>query len=213
MRIFQGKLSFPFTCSRYSICKDKDQPCDTLGKSVTSYHWCLPRSVRGLQQNSRGRQRRQKIWPITEDQKCTWICEIKLTFVPSCSQMRLQLLHFHAVFKTWSTFQELTPIVSFRRRRWSQRNFSENRTIQGNQSKDMLSKMRGLRRNIFLASRRLRCCPRLLKVPILHSTVQYAENKISIALQPNDFPRSKYMWALYKLHITWLAINISDAEN
>ena len=66
------------------------------------------------------------------------VCEIKLTFVPSCSQMRLQLLHFHAVFKTWPTFQELTSIVSFRKRRWSQRNFSENRNKQGNQSKDML---------------------------------------------------------------------------
>ena len=40
--------------------------------------------------------------------KVVWcfILEIKLTFVPSCSQMRLQLLHFHAVFKTWPTFQE-----------------------------------------------------------------------------------------------------------
>ena len=45
---------------------------------------------------------------ITQDKKCARICEIKLTFVPSCSQMRLQLLHFHAVFKTWPTFQELT---------------------------------------------------------------------------------------------------------
>ena len=44
-----------------------------------------------------------------------------------CSQMRLQLLHFHAVFKTCPTFQELTSIVSFRRRLWSQRNFSGNR--------------------------------------------------------------------------------------
>ena len=44
---------------------------------------------------------------IKQDKKCTWICEIKLTFVPSCAQMRLQLLHFHAVFKTWPTFQKL----------------------------------------------------------------------------------------------------------
>ena len=28
----------------------------------------------------------------------------KSTFVPSCSRVRLQLLHFHAVFKTWSQF-------------------------------------------------------------------------------------------------------------
>ena len=36
---------------------------------------------------------------ITENNKCTCICAIKLTFVPSCSQMRLQLLHSHAVLK------------------------------------------------------------------------------------------------------------------
>ena len=68
------------------------------------------------------------------------------------------------VFKTWPTFQELTSIVSFRRR-WSPRNFSENRNIQGNLSKDVLNKIRGLRRNIFLASRRWRCRTRLLQVP------------------------------------------------
>ena len=102
------------------------------------------------------------IKPIIEDKKrCTWICEIKLTFVPSWSQMRLQLLHFHAVFKTWPTFQELTSIVSFRRRRWSQRNFSENRNIHGNQSKDVLKERRRLLgRNNVLASRRWRCRPR-----------------------------------------------------
>ena len=64
-----------------------------------------------------------------------WISEIKLTFVLSSSQMRLQLLHFHAVFKMLLTFQELTSIISFRRRRWSQRNFSENWNIQDNQIK------------------------------------------------------------------------------
>ena len=67
---------------------------------------------------------------ITQDKKCARICEIKLTLVPSCSQMRLQLLHFNAIYKTWPTFQELMFIVSFRRRRWSQRNFSEKRNIQ-----------------------------------------------------------------------------------
>ena len=73
---------------------------------------------------------------ITADKKHTWICEIRLTFVPSYSQMRLQLLHFHAVFKMWATFPELISVVSFRRRHWSQWNFSENRNMQGNQSKD-----------------------------------------------------------------------------
>ena len=55
-----------------------------------------------------------------------------MTFVPSCSQRRLQLHHFHAVFKTWPTFQELTCIISFRRRCWIQSiNFSDNKNIQG----------------------------------------------------------------------------------
>ena len=88
--------------------------------------------------------------------------------MPSCSQMRLQLLHFHAIFKMWPTFQELTSIVSLRRRCLSQRFLSENRNIQGNQSNilsKVLSKMQGLRINIFLASRRWHCHPRLLKVP------------------------------------------------
>ena len=41
---------------------------------------------------------------------------------------------FHAVFKTWRTFQELTPIFTLRWRCWSQRHFNENRNIQGKQS-------------------------------------------------------------------------------
>ena len=35
-----------------------------------------------------------------------------MTFVTSWSQMRLQLLHFHAVFKTWPKFQELKYVRS-----------------------------------------------------------------------------------------------------
>ena len=84
---------------------------------------------------------------ITEDKKRTWICKIKLTFVPSCSQMRLQLLHFHIVFKTWPTFQELTSIVSFRRR-WSQWNFSERETY----TVTKVNMCEDYGRNIFLAS-------------------------------------------------------------
>ena len=69
-------------------------------------------------------------------------------FVPSCSQMRLQLLHFHVSFADISR----TFTVSSRRR-WSQWNFSENRNIRGNKSEDMLSKIHGWRK------------PRLLEVP------------------------------------------------
>ena len=64
---------------------------------------------------------------ITQDKKRTWICEIRLTFVPSCSRVRRQLLHFHVVCKT----------VNFRRTRWRQMNFSENRNKQCNQSKSL----------------------------------------------------------------------------
>ena len=82
--------------------------------------------------------------------------------MPSCSQMRLQLLHFHSVFKTWPTFQELTSIVSFRRRRWSQGNFGKNRNIQGKQSKDILSKTR-ITKKYFSCFQRWRRRPRLLR--------------------------------------------------
>ena len=67
--------------------------------------------IKEIKQNSRGRRlQRQQNNKANHTRQRTWICEIKLTFVPSCSQMRLQLLHFHAVFKTWSTFR----FVSFR---------------------------------------------------------------------------------------------------
>ena len=41
-------------------------------------------------------------------------------------------------------------IVSFRRKRWSLRNFSENRKIRGNQSKDKLTRIRGYEEIFFL---------------------------------------------------------------
>ena len=70
--------------------------------------------------------------PITQDKKRTWICELKLTFVQSCSWMRLQLyVHFYVVFKMRSTFTD----YSLRKRRWRHLNFSENRNERCNQSK------------------------------------------------------------------------------
>ena len=74
---------------------------------------------------------------ITQDKKHKWMSEIKQTFVPSCSQLRLQLLHFHAVFNTWPTFQGLMSIFMSGKRRWSQKNFSENRQIKHMLKKDM----------------------------------------------------------------------------
>ena len=92
---------------------------------------------RELKQNSWGR-RRQTIKLITQDKKRTWICEIKLTFMPSCSRVRRQLLHFHVVYKTWSIFQQLSSIFSFMKTRWRQLNVSENGNKHCNQSKYML---------------------------------------------------------------------------
>ena len=62
---------------------------------------------------------------ITQDKNARE-CEIKLIFVPSCSQMRLQLLHFHAIFKTWPTFLELRPIVFFIRTALESTEFYQN---------------------------------------------------------------------------------------
>ena len=79
------------------------------------------------------------VW--TGHENATKCLRFQMKTHPCGRGLRLQLLHFHGVFKTWPTFQELKSIVSFRRRRWSQRDFSVNRNI------------RALRRNIFLASR------------------------------------------------------------
>ena len=59
---------------------------------------------------------------ITQDKKRTWICEIRLTFVPSCSRARRQLFHFHVVCKTWSIFQQLSS--AFRLGRDAESNWS-----------------------------------------------------------------------------------------
>ena len=113
------------------------------------------------------------------------IKELKKAHVNMWNKADICAVHFHAVFKTWPTFQELMSIVSFRRRRWSQSNFSENRNIQGNQSKDILSKIRGLRRNIVLASRRCRWRPRLLfsgrpTVPFININTDLMSTKIYV---------------------------------
>ena len=88
--------------------------------------------------------------------------------VPSCSLMSLQLLHFHAVLiQNVADISRTTVHMHASLRSGAERNFSENRNIQDNQSKaDIFNKIRGLRRNIFLVSRRWHCRPRLLKVPI-----------------------------------------------
>ena len=113
---------------------------------------------------------------ITQDKKHTWIREIKRIFMPSCSRVRRQLLHFHVVCKTWSIFQELSSIFLFRKRRWKQLNFSENRNKHCNQSKYMLRKTEGSCRNIFTAC--WLCCHRrrLLKLPSnKHTTLKKYE--------------------------------------
>ena len=52
--------------------------------------------------------------------------------------MKTSTVPFPRCLQNVADIQELTSIVSFRRRRWSQWNFSENRNTQGSQSKDML---------------------------------------------------------------------------
>ena len=110
---------------------------------------------------------------ITEDKKGTRICEINRTFVPSCPQMRLQLLHFHAVFKTRPTFHELTFIVrsgvdagdngiSAKIETYS---VTYRGTYRGTKVKMCLMKYED-----YVASRHWRCRPRLLKVPNIKTT-------------------------------------------
>ena len=99
-------------------------------------HWVNPCNTHPPHSRGRRRQRRQN--NKINYKKRTWICEIKLTFVPSCSRVRRQLLHFHVVCKTWSIFQQLSSIFSFRKTCWRQLKFSKNRNKQCNQSKYML---------------------------------------------------------------------------
>lgn len=72
--------------------------------------------------------------------------------MPSCSRVRLQLLHSYVVSKTRFTFQELKSIFSVRKGRWWQLNFSEKRKQECNQIKHMLKKTQGLWRNFLLLS-------------------------------------------------------------
>ena len=107
--------------------------------------------IRELKQNSRGRrqQHRQNNKTYCTRQKAHMNMWNKAD-ICACSQVRLQLLHFHAVFKKWQTFQELTSIVSFRRKSWSQRNFRERETYRITKVKMCLVKYEDYGRNIFL---------------------------------------------------------------
>ena len=126
--------------------------------------------IREFKQNSRGRrrQRRQNNKTNYTRQKVHVNMWNKRTFVPSCSRVRRQLLHFHVVCKTWSIFQELSPMFSFKKTLWRQLNLSENRNKQWNQSKYML------RKNTRIMSKYFYCLPTLpsscrplLKLPII----------------------------------------------
>ena len=111
--------------------------------------------IRDLKQNSRGRwrQRRQNNKTNYTRQKAhvnMWnkadICAVLLSNETSTAPFPHCLQNVTDISRT--------SIASFRRRRWSQQNFTKNRNIQGNQSKDVLnSKIWGLWINIFLASR------------------------------------------------------------
>ena len=95
---------------------------------------------RELKQNSRGRRRRRRQNNKTNYRRQKahvnmWNKADIRAVLLSCETSTAPFSH-SSVFKTWPTFQELTSIVSFSKRRWSQRNFSENRNMQGNLSKD-----------------------------------------------------------------------------
>ena len=86
---------------------------------------------------------------IIQDKKCTWLCEIRLRFVPSCSHVRRQLLYFQVVCKTWSIFQELTSIFLFKTQ-WKQLKFSENRKKSVTQTKMCSEKHNCVKRFLLL---------------------------------------------------------------
>ena len=139
-----------------------------LGLWTTNTHkrtlqsWsCIGRVIRELEKSSRGRrrQRRQNNKTNYTRQKAHVNMWNKADIRAVLLSCETSLLYFHVVCKTWSIFQQLSSIFSFRKRRWRQLNFSENRNKQCNQSKYMLRKTQGLCRNIFTACRRRR--PRL----------------------------------------------------
>ena len=98
--------------------------------------------------------------------------------MPSCSQMRLQLLHFHAVFKTWPTFQELSKRPSFRSEGDAGVNWisAKIETYRVTKIEIYLVKFEHYDEIFFLNSRRLRCRPRLLEVSIESFNTYYADN-------------------------------------
>ena len=83
--------------------------------------------------------------------------------MPSCPQMRLQLLHFHAVFKTRPTFHELTFIVRSGVDAGDNGISAKIETYRGTKVKMCLMKYED-----YVASPR--CRPRLLKVPNIKTT-------------------------------------------
>ena len=71
-------------------------------------------NTREFKQNSRGRRRQRRQNNTTNNTR-------QKAHVNMWNKVDIrQLLHFHVVCKTWSTFQELSSIFSFRKRRWKQ---------------------------------------------------------------------------------------------
>ena len=144
--------------------------------------------------------------------------------------MRLQLLHFHVVCKTWSIFQQLSSIFSFRKTRWRQLNFSENRNKQCNQGKCMLKNPQGLCRNIFTACRCRR--PRrfflssLLVFPDKQALHMHKYNELEIydknatIVSPNTCgntagcsSRNSYINTRKKKHHSWCSAGIINIQS
>ena len=88
--------------------------------------------------------------------------------------------------------------IRFWRRRWNQRNFSENWNKLCNERKDMLSKIRGLRRHICTSCRYCHCRSRSLRVPSgsLNPTLNYLD-KLAARCLPGpvrDFAQFRPSW-------------------
>ena len=139
--------------------QEKDKKEDDANEFVSAVCWRTVRDLwcslvtdtRELMKNSRGwwQQRRQNIKTNYTRQKVHVNIWNKTNIHAILLSQRRQLHHFHVVIKTWSIFQQLSSIFSFRKTRWRQLNFSENRNKHCNQSKYMLKNTRIMSKYFF----------------------------------------------------------------
>ena len=68
----------------------------------------------------------QTITLIPEDKMSTWKCEIDIISGSSCSPVRLQILNFEDVVRTWYHFEKFKDSLFCSKRRWKQWNLGIN---------------------------------------------------------------------------------------